>query len=329
MKSEKVLALIPDQESGEAYIFVRRQIEQISDFGLVVRPFYLGTRTHPIRILKEALRFRDEIRSFDPDVVHAHYGTVTALFAVVFSRKPVTITFRGSDLLPSSEFSWLRDLTSRLMSQIAALFAKEIICVSEEIRDSLWWRKNDAEIILTGVDLKVFYPIDHQKAREELGWARGDKIILFNNSFGQPPNKRRDLVDKAIELSRSTMDSVKLVAMQGDVSGDVVPLYINAADVVVMASDLEGSPNIVKEALACNVPVCSVYVGDVPHLLAGVDNCLLVERTPQAMADGLYKLINEPLRSNGRDFSDRFSAALMTARVCSVLKRAAGNAVER
>ena len=185
MKSEKVLALIPDQESGEAYIFVRRQIEQISDFGLVVRPFYLGTRTHPIRILKEALRFRDEIRSFDPDVVHAHYGTVTALFAVVFSRKPVTITFRGSDLLPSSEFSWLRDLTSRLMSQIAALFAKEIICVSEEIRDSLWWRKNDAEIILTGVDLKVFYPIDRQKAREELGWARGDKIILFNKVIRQ------------------------------------------------------------------------------------------------------------------------------------------------
>jgi glycosyltransferase involved in cell wall biosynthesis len=327
MKSEKVLAVIPGQESGQEFIFARRQIAQMLDFGLAVQPFFLDTRTDLFDILKNALRFRKAIRNFDPSVVHAHYGTVTALFAICFSRKPVVVSFKGTDLNPSSEFSWFRGATSRVFSQIAALFAAEIICVSEELKGRLWWRKKRAEIIIDGVNLHEFFPIDRQEARKKLQWGRDDRIVLFNNGADQPPNKGRDLVDKAIELLRSKLDLVELIVMKGDVPGSVVPLYINAADVVVMASEFEGSPNIVKEALACNVPVCSVFVGDVPQLLAGVENCQLVERTPSAMADGLYNLINEPVRSNGRDFADRFSAQLNTARVCAVLKTAAGKSI--
>lgn len=233
------------------------------------------------------------------------------------------ISYKGSDLNPSSEFSWIRSAAPPLFSQIAALFAKEIICVSDELRDRLWWRTNRAEVISDGISLREFFPIDREKAREKLGWACDDRIILFNNGAGRPPNKGRDLVDKAIALLRSRKIAVKLVVMEGDVPGRVVPLYINAADVVVMASNFEGSPNILKEALACNVPVCGDFVGDVPKILSGVENCLLIERRPSAIADGVHKLIETPRRSNGREFSNRFSASFNTRRVCSVLNRAA------
>jgi len=322
-QSIKVLALIGGPKSKHGFPFVERQIVQMVDFGLEVQPFYLDTRTHPTKIIQEALRFREALRLFDADVVHAHFGTVTALFAVCFSKQPVVITFRGSDLNPSSQYSWIRGYASRIFSQIAALFAEQIICVSEELRQRLWWKKKRAEVILTGVNLRDFHPVARDEAREILRWNEADRIVLFNHSTARAPNKRLDLVDKAFSLLKTRLESAKLVVIKGDVAADLMPLYINAADVVVMTSDFEGSPNIVKEALACNTPICSVRVGDVPELLRGVENCFIVDREPTAIAEGILELVREPRRSNGRDFAYRFSADVHTERVCTALRRAA------
>ena len=319
----RILAVIPGAEQGEGFIFARRQVQMLRRFGAQVHTFFLSSRTHPAEIAREALRFRRTIRDFRPDVVHAHYGTVTGLFCATLSSCPVAITFRGTDLNPSSEFGWFRAAVSRLVSQIATPLAREIICVSAELRQRLWWGGRRACVIRSGVDTADFYPITRGEARQRLGWPNEPRIVLFNLGAAKAPNKRFDLVTEAVALVRQKLPSVRLVVMEGNVPGARVPLYINASDAVVMASDFEGSPNIVKEALACNVPVCTVRVGDVEEMLAGVRNCEIVERRSDSMAAALTRMLEHPQRSNGRDFLERYSAEALNRQVFEVLQRAA------
>jgi glycosyltransferase involved in cell wall biosynthesis len=320
----RVLAIIPGLERSESFIFARRQVKHLSELGVDIRTFYLEARTSPMAMLRAARQFRRMFGEFKPDVVHAHYGTITALFALLLSSCPIAITFRGSDLNPSSEFSVLRATLSRWMSQLAALGAREIMCVSEELRGRLWWRGNRAHVIPSGIDAREFYPRPRDEARRELNWSPGVRVALFNHGAARSPNKRKHLVDAAMEIVRRQLPDARLFVFEGQISGRDVPLYINASDVVIMASRFEGSPNIVKEALACDTPICSVPVGDVPELLSSVRNCCIVEPTPEAMAAGLISLLKEPLRSNGSAYLERFSADAQCRRILGVLETASG-----
>src|ERR1700730_11991642 len=234
--------------------------------GAEVETYFLEARVNPLGLLKGAVRFQRLIRTVRPNVVHAHYGTVTGLFSIFRSRLPVVITFRGSDLNPSSEFSSLRGIVSRVLSHLAALWAAEIICVSKELRGRLWWCRRKVEVVPSGVDLEEFRPMNRDAARLRLGWSPDERLILFNHGLGRTPNKRLDLVEAAGALLRGRIPTIRLVVLEGSVPIDRVPEYLNASDAVVVASEHEGSPNIVKEALACNVPVCSVRVGDVAEM---------------------------------------------------------------
>lgn len=316
----RILAVIPGVENQNGFIFAYRQIQQLRNLGANIAIFHLTTRTNLLGIIKEAHRFREVIASFHPDVVHVHYGTVTALFCVIFSPRPIVITFRGTDLNPSSEFSLLRGIVSRWFSQFAAFFSKRIICVSEELRQRLWWHKSKAIVIPSGVDLSEFIPVDRDNARRYLGWDQSEIIVLFNHGSARSPNKRLDLVEQAILILRNWLPSVRLVTMEGNVSGQIVPFFLNASDVLVLTSDYEGSPTIIQEALACNVPVCSVEVGDVRQMIADVYGCSLVSRSPEAIARGIYDLVRRPLRSNGRAFSHRYSVQSHLGRLYEFLQ---------
>jgi glycosyltransferase involved in cell wall biosynthesis len=97
-----------------------------------------------------------------------------------------------------------------------------------------------------------------------------------------------------------------------------VPTWINAADAVVVTSTHEGSPNAVKEALACNVPVVSVDVGDVRELLRGIDGCFMVDATAAAVADGLAAALAGEGRVDGRDRHRALSLEATAERVVEV-----------
>jgi glycosyltransferase involved in cell wall biosynthesis len=322
MDEFRVLAVIPASGQGQALVFAHRQVAQLKRLGAQVETFSLLSRTNLVSLVGEARRFRQQVKAFNPHVVHAHYGTVTALFCALLALRPLVITFRGTDLNPSSEFSKVRGSLSRWMSHTAAVFAAEIICVSSELRQRLWWRRASVHVIPTGVDVEQFYPMERHAARSRLGWSAADRIVLFNHGSSRAPNKRRDLVDAAMTMVAARIPSARLIVMEGNVAGDEVPLYMNAADVVVMTSDFEGSPNVIKEALACGTPVCSVDVGDTRTMLADVSSCVIVERNPSAIAEGLISLLGVPQRSNGPDFAERYAVQTHLPKVLRVLREA-------
>jgi len=296
-----VLAVIPGNGKGGSMIFVRRQLESLRTLHVDSQPFFLNAGTSPRLLLKRWLDLRREIASLKPDLIHAHYGTVTALLcALATTSVPLVITFRGSDLNYRSDVGFLRSYGGHLISQLGSLRASAIVCVSRRLQNRLWWRKNVSVVLPTGVNLDLFQPIPKRQAREQLGYQSDRRIVLFcqNNS---PRNKGQDLALAGVRAAERTLGPIQLVILDGRIPPDQVPVLINAADCLVLASEVEGSPNIVKEALACNVPVVAVDVGDVPERLWGVFPSKIVHRDAVQMGAALAEILACDKRSNGRD----------------------------
>ncbi len=304
----RVLFVIPGVGTGHSMVFVRRQAETLAGLGFDVEMFDLRSRTAPRALFEEFRRFRRLVRAFRPQVIHAHYGTVTALFAALgVGRIPLVITYRGSDLnrLPSAR--GLRAAAGLLLSQIAALRATRIVCVSRKLKARLWWRRARVTIQPTGVDPEVFRPEPPKLLRGGLGWREEERVVLFNAGF-DPVNKRLDLAQKAVQEARQWTPSIRLEVLDGRVEPARVPAMMNAANCLLVTSDAEGSPTIVQEALATNLPVVSVDVGDVAERLQGVTCSCVAERDQQALGRALAAVLDPPRRSNGRRKKEEFSS---------------------
>jgi len=313
----RVISVIPYNPKKNSMIFAKRQIQQLARCGVINKTFLLTSRSSIPKLYREFKRLRSEIGSFQPDIVHAHFGTVTAFISVMASDVPVIITFRGSDLNRSGGARFLKWISGHLLSQISALKASRIICVSEELQNILWWKKGDAVVLPTGVDTSLFVPEDRNKARLKLGWEPGERIILFN-AGNNSANKRLDLAESSVRLAEAIIGKISLKILDGNTDPDEVPICMNAADCLLLTSDKEGSPTVIQEALACNLPVISVPVGDVTERLSGVAQSAIVEREPHEISKAIVEILNAPQRSNGREFIKTISLENVTMEIVKI-----------
>ena len=103
---------------------------------------------------------------------------------------------------------------------------------------------------------------------------------------------------------------------------DVVPIYMSACDVLVLTSALEGSPMVIKEAMACNLPIVSVTVGDVTEVIGDTPGCTIVEREPTAIAAKLVEALRTPRRTDGRTRIDHLRHDRIASRIVEVYSHA-------
>jgi glycosyltransferase involved in cell wall biosynthesis len=153
-------------------------------------------------------------------------------------------------------------------------------------------------VIPDGVDTSRFRPLDRLEARAALGWPQGEPTII---SVGRrSPVKRVWLAEQASVLAAREIAGLRWRAIS-DVSPDEMPLYYNAADLLLHAAASEGSPNVIKEAMACNLPVLATPAGDIPELLKDVEVSAACEARPEALAREAVRLLRAGRRSNGRE----------------------------
>jgi len=300
-----------------AGIFVDRQIAALEKAGVRVTTFDIGTSHSPIHIVTRWLELRRHVQRLNPDLVHAQYGTIIG-FVSTFLSKPTVISYCGNDLRAGASVSKVRMYLGFFLSNMAALRARAMICKSAQLRQALWWCRHRAVVIPSGVDLDLFSPGPRKIARKELGWELEHPIVIFNVR-NDPKNKGLDLATAAMQIVQSRIPGTELRLIE-NVEPNRMPLYYRAADVLLCASLSEGSPNVVKEALACDLPVVSTPVGDVHERLAGVQPSAVVARDTKAIGEALVKVLLERKRCNGRANVASLSSENIAQRVLGVYR---------
>ncbi|PID94132.1 MAG: glycosyl transferase group 1 [Bacteroidetes bacterium] len=258
--------------------------------------------------LQNIPRLRKTYKDVQPDWVHAHYslcGFVTTLAGI----SPVIVSLMGSDVKAKRTFKFFILLFARF-------FWKRVIVKSEEMKQDLGYAS--AVVIPNGVDLDIFTPMPQEEARSKLQWSvEGKKVILFAAN-PKRPEKNFQLLEKAFQLLPQGKYLLKVLE---NVPNHMIPYYLNASDVVVLTSLWEGSPNVIKEAMACNRPIVSTDVGDVKHNLWGLDGCFITSYDPDDVANALVEALkHQQIEGRRRVRALGLSAANIAERIVSVWK---------
>lgn len=285
--------------------FVKEQIDDLRQADIEVSVLHFDGRRGRQRYATAAVRLRGALMRGSYDLVHAHYG-LAGLVALSQRRVPVVTTFHGSDF--NGNVPWQLHVSRWVAKRATA------IVVSPEGRERL--KRRDALVIPVGVDMQRFKPVDRRAARLELGLDPDGTYALLAGAR-RLRNKRADLFDDAIALVRNRLPALRSLSLEG-YARDVVPLVLNAADVLVMTSDREGAPVTVKEALACATPVVSVSVGDVPEVIRGLPLCAVVDRDPSQLAAAIGPAIGAARDRSLRDSIARYSRPSVAAEIARV-----------
>jgi glycosyltransferase involved in cell wall biosynthesis len=279
-----------------------RQVESIRALGVDVQVLEI----RGVKGLKY-LQCLGALRSAAPsvDLIHAHYGYCGWL-ARSQRSKPVVVSFMGDDLLGTPDLTGRVGALSKLVVEADRWLAKKVdaaIVKSSQMARIVAPVK--AHVIPNGVDLDGFQPMDASRARQVLGWTDDRRYVLFP---GCPDNPRKGFPlaqSVVVEAARRINEPLELIPLRGVAPGKV-PLYMNACHAMVLTSLWEGSPNVVKEAMACNVPVVSGPIGDVPELLGDVEGCAVCPRNVDALSGGLAWVLRRGMqRTNGREALQR------------------------
>jgi teichuronic acid biosynthesis glycosyltransferase TuaC len=296
----------PTPEHPDWGPFIVLQVEVLRMAGLQVDVFPFRGGKNPVCYLRAWYQVRRCLRRKPYDLIHAHFGQ-SGLLAFP-KRIPLVVTFHGSDLegiIGSKGQDTFAGHVLRSLSKVVASSADEIIVVSASLAKHLP-KRCSFHVIPGGVDLDLFKPLSKKEAREALKLPQDRYLVLFGGRIQHPdaPRKRYDLARQAVDHLRSQYD-VDLVVTR-DVPHDVMPLYMNACDVLLLTSLHEGSPTVVKEALACNLPVVSVAVGDVRERIGSIPGCIVCDDDrSETIAAGLVNVLSRNIPFNSRNVAEK------------------------
>jgi len=251
--------------------------------------------------IKERKRLIHLLKISNHDLIHAHYG-LSGVLCLMAKGKKLVVSFMGDDLVGSNRVDGTVTRVSLILAKINSILASWVydysIVKSEQMLTCLSTTR--VSIVPNGVDLSFFQPIDKLKARDVLGLCHNDKILIFVSRISRK-EKNYKLAQNAVKLIKNF--TINLIPVY-DVPQSKIPYYYNAADVLLLTSYHEGSPNVIKEAMACNCPIVSTDVGDVKWVLGGTEGCYIASFNPVIYAEKIKLALNfskEKGRTKGRE----------------------------
>lgn len=282
--------------------FVLEQGESLRQLGLDIE--YMPVRGNYFLAVRDLKR---KIRECQPDIVHAHFG-LSAITAELQSLVPVVTTFHNGET-----FNW----HVNLMTSLFSLRAKHVVYVAQHIHDLVYFKAKNHSIIPCGVNMDDCHIIDQIAARQQLGFEDGVKYILFGGGFDNL-RKNYAILRDAVERIEQTpwvpveggerCGNIVCLEMKGLSRAECV-LRMNACDLFALPSHSEGSPQALKEAMACNCPILATDIADVRTLLGDLAGHYIL-RNPrktherwdadEKSLDEMTELLQEALQFTGR-----------------------------
>jgi glycosyltransferase involved in cell wall biosynthesis len=315
------------REDRPAYgSFVRAQVDALRALGLDMQVHVIAGDRGAGAYAGDIPVLRREVRRQRPDLVHAHYGL--SGWTAAWQPAPLVVSFCGDDLLGTPAPGGGLTPRSRLavgMSRWAATRSAAIICKSAGLAAALP-RERDrrrAHVIPNGVDTACFHPGDRAASRDRLGLDHGEELVLFPHDPRQALQKRFALAEAAMAELRLRRPGARLLQVSG-VPPARMPDYYRAADCLLLTSRSEGSPNVVKEALACGLPVVSVDVGDVRRWVERASGGLIAADDPREIAGALDVVLSSGDPVDPAPLLAELDQAVIAGRVAEVYASVAG-----
>lgn len=301
-------------------IYVKREVDALRALGVEVDVMVVEGWRNRLEYLRAYPRLRRRLRENRYDVIHAYYG-LSGLIAALQSRLPFVVTFCGDDALGTRGRNGRVTILSKILVKASRAAASRAAAITVKTRQmkSLFPPDSEVTVIPSGVDLRTFRPLDRVSCCREIGLPEDKLKVLFLGDTSLPV-KNFTLARRAVDLLKQRGTDATLLTVS-NVSVESIVLHMNACDCLLVTSLSEGSPNVAVESLACNLPIVSVEVGDIPELIQGIDGCRLAPRDPSSLAAALEDVLKERKRVLGAEPVAHLDLSRIALRILDTYRR--------
>ncbi|MCB2219449.1 MAG: glycosyltransferase family 4 protein [Bacteroidetes bacterium] len=256
--------------------------------------------------IKSIPRLKRYVNKNNFDLIHAHYS-LSAFVASFVSGLPLVVSLMGSDTQVSVAYKLV-------IRMFYVLRWKSLIVKSESMKKSISIKK--ANIIPNGVDFRAFKPLERNPLRKKFNLLNNKKYVLF---LADPSRyaKNFPLAESAFNLIKREDIELKVVY---HISHKSIPEYLNAFDVLLLTSRWEGSPNVIKESMACNMPIVATDVGDVSEVIGSTEGCFVTGLDEYEISECLQKAIEFDGRTSGRSNIKHLDSKVIANKLISIYK---------
>ena len=301
----RVLFISRAKTNDAVSCIVENQGESLKEKGIELTYFIIkgvGVRGY----LKSIVELKGYLKYNKYDIVHSHYS-LSGFTAAIARANPLIVSLMGSDVKSKLYYRFIIKL-------FETFYWSKTIVKSDDMRTSLKSRK--AIVVPNGVNFNIFKPIEKELALKHTNWNPSKKNILF------AANPER--IEKNFKLAKEAFDlldrnDVELHYLD-NVPNNQMPYYYNASDVILLTSLWEGSPNVIKEAMACNVPIVATNVGDIKQVIKNTKGCFLSTFNVEDVSNKLNKALSHNAVTNGREHIQHLSSQRIADKVISIYK---------
>jgi teichuronic acid biosynthesis glycosyltransferase TuaC len=323
MKVLIITPIYPTPERPALGTFVRTQVESLRQAGVEVDVLHLSGRFRKWNYPKAAFQLRRRLANDSIDLIHAHIG-FAGMVARTQRKVPVVVTFHGSDLLGLINERGKEALFSPLVVGAGKILARhvEAAIVQNAKMAALLKNRPNVFIISCEIDLKTFQPTQKREARAALGLDQDRKYLLFAAN-PQIAVKRFPLAQAVADELKRRDPSIELLVLYKEPQNRLA-LFMSACDALLFTSYQEGSPNIIKQAMACNLPIVSTDVGDVREVIAGTKGCYVCDAGVESFVKRLELILADRERTNGREKVQHLAGPFVARNIIRVYEQVLG-----
>ncbi len=275
---------------------IKNQGESLKREGIDIE-YYLLKHSGIVGYIKSIPELKQYLKNNKFDIIHAHYGYCGIVSHFARSKEKLVVSMMGSEFLWSKiSKKKCAGFIHKTLNNLFCRYYDHIIVKSRELFSYLDKENDNSSVIPNGVSFERFKPINNEIARDFLKWSKDEYYFVFPGN-DERPEKNFKLAKESV--LKTGLD-INIIPFKNIPNEDLV-YYYNAADLVLFTSVYEGSPNVIKEALACNAKIISTPCGDVPEILSGCTGCRLVDYDSESIKKAIVELLNSNEQSNGRE----------------------------